>query len=252
MEDSKKRAVLLDEVRGLSILLMVIYHFFFDVVVIFDVNIPLFYTAGIQFLVYFFAGTFIFISGAVCNYSRSNIKRGIICFLLGVGVSLVTYLFDRRFVDLFGILHFLGTSMVLFALLKKPLSKVPVTLGICVAALLFLATFNIDQGYLFFKHFLKIPLPQSLYRTNTFFFLGFHNKTFLSSDYFPLMPWFYLFLAGSFFGRPLSQGKMPEFFYKKHVPFLSSVGKKTIYIYLLHQPVLMGVLYTIFYIINNS
>lgn len=241
------RVHLLDEVRGLSIILMVIYHFFFDLVIIFRVNIPLFYTSSIVFLAHFFAGVFIFISGTVCNYSRSNLKRGVICFLLGLLVSLITYFFNSGYPDLFGILHFLGVSMVLFVLLKKPLSKVPTLLGMIIFAILFIATFNLQNGYLFFENFLKLPLPESLYETNNFFFLGFHNELFASSDYFPMFPWVFLFFLGSFFGRLLKEDKMPKFFYKKHIPPLAFIGRYTIYIYLIHQPVLMGILYVTFY-----
>ena len=34
---------------------------------------------------------------------------------------------------------------------------------------------------------------------------------------------------------------MPAFFYRKHLPPLAFVGRYTIWIYLLHQPVLMGI-----------
>ena len=84
MEQENKRVWLLDEVRGLSILLMVIYHFFYDIVVLYGVNIPLFYSPGLNMLRDFFAGVFIFISGTACRFSRNNLKRGVQCFGLGM------------------------------------------------------------------------------------------------------------------------------------------------------------------------
>ena len=72
----RERIHLIDEIRGFSIIMMVIYHAAYDVVVIFNVDFPLFYHPVIRFLEPLFAGLFIFVSGMSGRLSRSNLKRG--------------------------------------------------------------------------------------------------------------------------------------------------------------------------------
>ena len=113
------RVLLFDELRGLSILLVVIYHGAFDLIAVYGVRIPIFDAPLLQkFLQPLFAGLFVFISGAVSRYSRSNLRRGLACFACGLLITLVTGLLPMV-PDRFGILHLLGASMVLFALLRR-------------------------------------------------------------------------------------------------------------------------------------
>lgn len=242
------RVPLIDEVRGFAIICMVVYHFFFDLVVLFNVNIPLFYTDFIQSLVMIFAGSFIFISGTASNFSRNNLKRGVICFSLGILVSLATYLVMPEVLDLFGILHMLGICMMLFALLAPLVKRISPILGMILSFLLFFITYNLQSGYLGFGSF-SVELPQSLYSTPFLFPIGLPNAAFFSSDYFPLFPWLFCFIAGSFFGVLVKEKRLPEFFYKSHIRPLATVGRYTIWVYLFHQPVLYGALYLIFNII---
>lgn len=150
--------------------------------------------------------------------------------------------------DRFGILHLLGFSMLLFAGLNKPLEKINPCLGLAVFSLLFLIFFNLPKGYLFFEPF-SISAPNVFYQSKWLFPFGLPHSSFRSLDYFPLIPWSLLFIAGSYFGRLLKQNKMPEFFYRPHLRPLAFVGRNTIWIYLFHQPVLYGALYIVFSLI---
>lgn len=49
---------------------------------------------------------------------------------------------------LFGVLHFLGVSMMLFALLRKALEHIPTVWGIAGSLLLFLVTMPLSQGWI--------------------------------------------------------------------------------------------------------
>ena len=53
-------------------------------------------------------------------------------------------------------------------------------------------------------------------------------------DYFPLLPWVFCFLGGAFAGR----WSFPKWTYRSRFPFFSAVGRHSLWIYLLHQPVL--------------
>ncbi len=237
-----ERIGFVDEVRGLAILLMVIYHFFFDLVVLFGVNIPLFTSAPMDFLRDLFAGLFIFISGAACRLSRSNLKRGLICFALGMCLTAFTFVFMPDELICFGILHMLGLAMILFALLHKLIDKIrfPI-LGILLCALLFWFTMNITSGVLG-----PFTLPDALTSQTWLFPIGIVSAGFSSSDYFPLFPWIFVFFAGSYFGVYLVSHRLPEFFCHTHLRPLAFVGRHTLIIYLLHQPILYAILYPIF------
>ena len=135
-KDLSSRVHLIDEVRGFAIICMVFYHAMFDLVVIFGVDFPIFTSSLMQDVLQpLFAGLFIFISGTAGHYSRSNLKRGAVCFGFGLILTAVTALFMPDELILFGILHFLGIAMMLFPPLKKLAAHVPplagVGIGLC-------------------------------------------------------------------------------------------------------------------------
>lgn len=244
------RVGLLDEIRGLSILLMVVYHLFFDLVYLYGVNIPAFHSPVLSFLQPFFAGVFIFISGVACRYSRNNLKRGALCFALGIALTVVTLLFVPEAAILFGILHFLGVAMMLFALLRRVLDRVSPWLGGVLAAMLFAVTYLVPKGFIGLGA-LTVRLPDVLYSTPFLFMLGLPGAGFFSADYFALVPWLFLFLSGAYFGIYVKENRLPAWCYKTYVPPLAFVGRNTIWVYLLHQPVVYGVLYVVFFFIGN-
>ena len=242
----RERIHLIDEIRGFSIIMMVIYHAAYDIVVIFNVNFPLFYHPVIRFLEPLFAGLFIFVSGMSGRLSRSNLKRGAICFGLGMLITLVTYLAMPEELIVFGILHLLGISMMLFALLRPVLDRIPVPVGFAVFFALGLLTLGVPYGYIGIKGIFSAALPASLYATSYLFPLGFIGSGFHSADYFSLIPWFFFFLSGSYAGIPLKERKFPKVFYNLHSSFFAATGKHTLIIYLLHQPILYGLLSLVF------
>lgn len=250
-KDLSNRVHLIDEVRGLSILLMIVYHTFFDIVCIFNVKIAAFYSPFVEFLAVFFAGLFIFISGTACHYSRNNLKRGAFCFGAGMVITIVTYFFMRDELVQFGILHFLGICMMLFPLFKKLFYKIPSYIGAFLCIFLFLLTYNVPNGFLGFSGIFSIQLPSAFYNTPFLFPLGFPYPDFFSTDYFSIFPWIFVFAAGGFFGVSVKEKKLPAFAYKMHIPPLAFIGRHTLIIYLLHQPVVYGILYVIFSLIRG-
>jgi len=241
----RKRVGFLDEVRGLCILLMVLYHGAYDIIYLFGREIPAFHWPLMNFAQPFVAGIFIFISGICCRFSRSNLRRGLIALTLGLLIGGVTLLFLPQQPIYFGILHFLGTSMILFALLQPMLDRLAPLPGILLCLVLYLFTFGAQRGYLGLPGVPLILLPSSWATRLWLLPLGFASG---GVDYFPLLPWLFVFLAGSYLGVPFVHREMPEFFYRNRSRFLSAVGRHTIYVYLLHQPVLYGLLYGFFYL----
>ena len=127
----------------------------------------------------------------------------------------------------FGILHFFGCCMLLYAAAHRLLEKIPVAFGATVSFLMYFVTRNL--------YYTVTGVPHSF----LLFALGFRTGH-SSADYYPMIPWIFLFLAGGFLGRLFARGTVPDVFKKDPVPALSWLGRHTMIIYLLHQPVVYG------------
>lgn len=226
---------------------MVAYHAGYNLVAIFGVDLPFFFSPWMNTIRDIFAGMFILISGAACRYSRSNLKRGMQCFCLGMVMTLATWIAIPSQLITFGILHMLGISMILVGLLGKLLDRLSPGAGLSLSLVLFFLTRGISDGTLLFG---LIDLPASLYTSDWLFSIGLPGPHFYSSDYFPLFPWVFLFLAGFYLGHYLKDGRFPSFFYQTHCRWLAAVGRHTIWIYLMHQPVIYGLMLLIFSIVR--
>jgi uncharacterized membrane protein len=221
---------------------MVVYHGAYDIIYMFGFNIPIFHSPLVRLAQPFVAGIFVFISGMACRFSRSNLKRGCLTLLAGLGMSGVTLfilpLFSVSQPIYFGILHLLGTGMLLFAALERKGDSLTPIPGMLLCLILFAVTLGVGEGRLGIGP-ASISLPAALNGIRWLLPLGFYGA---GSDYFPLLPWIFLFYAGSYMGVPFARQEALGFFYRSHIPALSAVGRYTIFIYLLHQPVLYGVL----------
>jgi len=232
----KKRYHLLDLLRGICILLVVWYHALYNLSEIFGGAYAFFRHPGMNLFRDCFVGVLILLAGISCSLTRSNLRRGIKTLLWGLVITAVTSIAmpDQRI--LFGILHFFGCAMLLWALVGKYLEKIPLWLGVVVSLALFFAT----QG----MYAASVGWSKSF----LCYILGFCTGHY-SADYYPLMPWLFLFLAGGFLGRLFRDGKVPAFFQKNPVPPLSWLGRHTLVIYIVHQPVIYGLMYLFFEIL---
>ena len=247
MELAKPRRVhLMDELRGVLIIGVVLYHLLYDLAVLFPVGIPWMFSNWMNSVRNICAGALIVVSGISCHYTRSNWRRGLRAFGLGMLLTVVTALFIPSQLILFGILHFFGSMMMLYALLQPLLEKVPTMVGLLGSTLLFFLTWPIFSGFIRVLG-VTVYLPEFLYNKPLLFPLGFACQGIASADYYPLIPWGFLFLAGSFFGRYVRAGRLPEFCYRSHLPLLARIGNHTMLIYLVHQPVIYGLLALIFH-----
>ena len=169
---------------------------------------------------------FLLISGISVTLGRHPVKRGLQVFLCGFLCTAATvgmYLLGAAGKDIiiyYGVLHCLGTSMLLWPLFRKG-----------------------SNGLLAFLALGMITLGLWL-RTKGFSFpwltvLGFCPYGFASSDFFPLFPNLGYFLLGAVLGRKL-YGQKESRFPTEHppLPFLQWCGRHSLTIYLLHQPIL--------------
>lgn len=231
----------LDEVRGFDLILMVFFHAFYVIGYLFK------YSWGAWLFQFFnpaepfFAGLFIFICGISCRLSHSNWKRGGLLALVAVGMSLFLYLFMREEMIWFGVLHFLAVSILLFALLRPLLDRIPPWAGLIGSALLLLLTWWVPVyrgSMLGIKGLFGTDIPGWLVNIPALYPLGLGAGE--GADYFPLLPWFFCFLGGSFVGVWAKQNRFPRWMYVSRLPWLSWLGRHTLVIYVLHQPVVFG------------
>lgn len=253
MKEGQRRIYLLDELRGFAIICMVFHHMFYDIgfVLHYDIGYTIFDLLCV-FQPLFWA-VFIITSGICSRLSRNTARRGLIVFAAGLAVTLVTAVIMPA-VGIegaeiyFGVLSCLGLSMIITGIFMPLINKMGAkasAAGMAVCAVLFLAAYSVSEGQLLFG---LIDLPQALYRSNYLAFLGFHTSSFFSADYFPLIPWLFLFLFGAFLGKWARDGAFPEAFYKSRIRFFQKIGKNSLWIYLLHQPALYAVMYLISFV----
>lgn len=236
--ETSNRLHLIDSIRGITLVSMVLYHACWDAVFLLGNNWD-WYTGEPGFIwQQSICRTFILLSGFCVPFShsrRSLLKRGLLVSLCGLLVTTVTLIAlpDDRVV--FGVLTFLGAAMLLMVPLS--LVHIPEWPGLFISAVLFILTRHINEGV-----FAGAVLPHGLYRGYFMTFLGFQDPYFFSTDYFSLFPWFFLFLCGYFLNGILKRAGLLEAsaFRTKIRPF-DFLGRHSLLIYLLHQPVLYAV-----------
>lgn len=226
---------------------MVFYHLFYSMSSIFSISVG---TVLINIFSPFqplVASLFIFISGISSYLSKSNLKRGLKLFFISLVISVVTYLIMPEQVILFGILHLLSVSILLFAALQKFLERIPILCGFITAIILFVFTYGVMYGFLGVLGIRLIDIPDFMYNSDMLFALGFASDSFFSSDYFPILPYIFMFFAGTFIGRIVKKEQLPAQFYKKHSNLFSFLGRHTLIIYIVHQPVILFLLFVVEY-----
>ena len=221
----KERIQSIDALRGLCVILMVGHHFLYDLVAFLDAPQWLFYNPFFMILEPIFAGCFIILAGVSSRFSRSNFKRGLRVLAAAFAVSIISFLIQMPII--FGILHFLGVVMVLYGLTQNLWEKLPQQLLPGLYILLIVVSSLLIKLVEVETHYLWI--------------FGFTYPGFASADYFPLLPWVFVFLFGAWLGRPIQERRLPAWIYMKKPPFLPSVGRRAFIIYLLHQPILYGI-----------
>ena len=165
---------------------------------------------------------------------------GGICCGAGAVVTLATLVFMPEGRVIFGVLTFLGTAMLLTGVLEPLLKKVMPAVGLAVSAVLFAVCYPVSLGWVGLGGW-KLMLPQSLYANYFTAFFGFYPDWFYSTDYFGLLPWLFLFWAGYYLHKAVGRRRM-EPLRRSVCPPLGWMGRHSLLLYLLHQPVIYGVL----------
>lgn len=248
MAGKGRRIFFLDEVRALALIGMIVYHTAYDLYAIFGLDFN-FYSKGWNTLQMAVCCTFIIIAGISSRLTKNALKHGLVVLGCGMLMTLGTYFFMRSQTIWFGVLHFLGSSMIIYYVFRKSIKKAPAFLCAVISLSAFLCLYGLPTKHIMFG---KITVPSELYFSKYLGFLGFPGTGFRSADYFPLLPWFFLFLFGCFIGTWFKERKIPSFMMNKHSDFLCKIGSNTLAIYIIHQPVIYAVLYSFFWVIEKG
>ncbi len=231
----------MDELRGFAVFCMIFYHGFYTAGFLFGSEVGAYFFRFFAPAEPFFAGLFIFISGIACNLSHSNLARGLKLLAVALGVTLVTGVFVPQDIIVFGILHFLAVCMILCGLLDRRPARARFRWRQPAAcAALYLLTCSLPAGALGPGGAWSLALPRALYAAGWLAPLGLPGPGFASADYFPLLPWGFVFAAGVFVGRLAAGGRFPAFLYPRRAPGLSWLGRHALLLYIVHQPVIYG------------
>ncbi|MCH3951675.1 MAG: DUF1624 domain-containing protein [Acidaminococcus sp.] len=239
------RYALIDSLRGFSLVSMVLYHYCWDLVYLSGRYLPGYTSTPGYIWQQSICWAFIFISGFSLTLAQRGkkrtaaLKKALLLTALGMMITAVTTLFMPEDPIWFGVLFFLGAATLIMPAFGNRTSLSAGT-AFFLSLLLFAVSRNVPFGLLGFERLTGPVLPPSLYTHGLWgAFLGFPYKNFISADYFPLIPWIFLFSAGYFLGRALlKENELPAIF-TADCPPLSVIGKHSLLIYLIHQPVLL-------------
>ena len=230
-----------DLLRGAAIVLMVLYHLVFDLnyFAVYDIDVSSGFWLAVARTT---ASFFLLLVGLSLTLSHSRaqllgkedrfrlrlVKRSAWILGLALGITFVTYLFIGRGFIVFGVLHLIGLSLLLaYPFLR--LQRASIIFGL-LFILLGIYLQNISVGF-----------PWLLW-------LGLAPPGFYSVDYFPLFPWFGVILVGMGLGSLLYPGYLrritvPDLSSSPFVRGLAFLGRNSLFIYLVHQPVMIAILF---------
>lgn len=218
-----RRIDLLDGWRTLAIVLMMVYHFLYDLYIFGVLSAGQLFSTPLNLLERFICSSFIFLAGISARLSRSNLRHGVEVLLAGLVVELGAAVAGQTI--RWGVLMLLGSSMLLWHFLGGALGKLNGGVLAALSVLLFFLTRAWTAGRRVEVRFL--------------YPLGLPCRGFVSADYFPLLPWFFLFLLGAAAGgwvlthrEALARVRLPAWW--------TWPGRHSLLLYLLHQPVLYG------------
>ena len=220
----------LDALRGLAIVAMIGYHFCFDLryfgVTRSDFEHDIRWLAARSAIL----SSFLLIAG-VSAVLASREPRPVRHWLRHIGVIagaalLVSagsaLLFPRSFIW-FGVLHAIAVSL----LVAKPLVRRPwlaVAIGVAVIAA--------GLGY-----------ANSAFDNRWLGWLGFMTAKPITEDYVPLFPWMGVLFIGIALGNALVANRFAVLVPLRALPrWLSFLGRHSLVVYLVHQPILLGLL----------
>ncbi len=216
----------IDLLRGIAIVLMVLFHIMFDLHE-FSGYLISYHDGWIYWVGKIAVILFMLVSGISHCFTRSDLKRGFVLLSYALLVTVCSFLFDVNMLIVFGILHFFA-----FCILTTPLWRRISTMSLSILIL-------IAWSSMYWIHLIPVS-------TNWFAWAGFYTDSFTSGDYYPVLPWIGWYWLGMVIGRHFYRKKQSlipmKLIFLSRENVLQWIGKHSIWIYLIHQPIIVGVL----------
>ncbi len=236
----------LDTIRGITLLSMILYHTCWDLVFLFGKRIPGYTGPGRYVWQQSICWTFILLSGFCWSLGHHHLKRGLLVFGAGLMITVITLMTMPESRVVFGVLTLIGSGMLLLIPIEKFLLKIRTEIGLAGSFLFFLFFRNVNTGYLGFEKWNLLRLPDGFYRNLLTTYLGFPQRGFFSTDYFSLFPWFFMFLTGFYLYQLVQEKDMMEKLFSWRAPVFDVIGRHSLLIYLIHQPIVFGISWLFF------
>jgi uncharacterized membrane protein len=228
--ENSRRIHGLDVLRGGSISLMVLHHMAYSYRFLFNGKFDL-YTPflGIAIL---FVCLFFTISGISSHLSRNNYTRSFKTLFAAAVISFVTYLGGPQTFIAFGVIHCLGSCMLIYTIIGKYTDRLFGKITPYVYVFGFILAF-------FFTRWLNPISVPHLYP------LGFYDYSFYSADYYGIFPWIFMFLFGGSIARLVINFRLPGWFYKLRCRPVEWAGSHALLVYIFHQPIAVAILFVL-------
>jgi uncharacterized membrane protein len=228
----------IDALRGVAMILMTAFHLTWDLVFFGLVNVNMFRPPWPQFS-QIIATMFLSLAGVSLVISdnragktqgfRKYLLRGLKVFGFGMIITLVTYLFVRSQFVVFGILHLIGFSIVAaYPFLPRRRWWISLIAGLALIAV-------------------GLYVNRQVTLSPWWIWLGINQLGRSMADWYPVLPWYGLVLVCIPVGHALYPGgrrrlALPDWSGIPVIRKLSFLGRHALLFYLVHQPILIGIL----------
>lgn len=239
------RVGMLDMLRGFAIIFVMVYHLLYDLIFFCGREIPFFFSDRMEIIHNFFLVILFSVSGICAGFSKNVLRRGATIFLMGEVLTLATAAFSPDNVIVFGVLSCFGSAMLIYGVISPVLKKFPQMAVFVVFGALSVIFFNFHrtESLYFIVDTVKLDLPRDL---PYLYPIGITTSDFCSSDYFPLIPYGFIFLAGTALSPLFRDGELPNFVYGMKLPFVNFCGRYSLWLYVIHQPIFLAAAYIFF------
>lgn len=231
---ARPRVAAFDALRGFTILSMCAFHACYDLAYIYGFDMGWFTSGAVQDVWRdSISWTFLLLAGWMTSLSHNNLRRACVYGLAAFAVFAATSIAAVDAPINFGILFCMAASTLLWAGIEAAIKRRGAPFGAAVAlapALACILLFAASYG-----------VPRELYGFSGLEWLGFPSAGFSSGDYYPMIPFTFMYLAGAFASRAWagSGRRYPAWMMRDPCPPLSVVGRHSLLIYLAHQPVVL-------------
>ena len=237
----EKRFWEIDFLRGIAIIMMIIFHILFDLDYfdIYKINMN---SGNLHIFNYLIVIIFLLLVGISLTLSISRVnkifskkklilkfvKRGLKIFFLGILISITTYIFLDEGYVIFGVLHLIGISIII--------------------AYPFLRFKNLNLFIGIIIIIFGIYLDSLIFDFPWFIWLGLQPSGIYSLDFLPILPWFGFVLIGIFLGHNLYTNYERNYEIRDKINFplvklFSLLGRHSLKIYFIHHIVIISLVY---------